>query len=455
MRGKRAFEMQELELYGRRFGRRGFLRAIGVASAGLAGAALLGCGDDDDEPTGGTTGTPGGDIGTADVMGLWGSEELASFQAMYEPWQTDTGGRVNFTGTRDLTAILTTRVEGNSPPNIAIPAEVGLFKQFVADGKIVSLADLGIEDIVSDKYPDGFNELGTVDGTLYGFFMKADTKATIWYNPKLFEEKGWEPLTADSSFDDLIALSEQIRDDGTPPWSIGFEAAGDSGWPGSDWIQQIILNEAGEEVYDGLVDGSIPFTDDRVKDAWEKFGQIALGEGMTAQGGAAGINATNFQDSSYLPFEATPAAAMVYLGGFADGFIKDQFPDLVAGEDYDFFPWPGGGVTGAANIVYAFDDSDTTKSLMEYLAGAEAQQVWVSRGGFTSVNSDVGEDAYPDEVARKQAAQLSEAELFRFDLDDSIGGALQQAYFAGVTQYLQNPGQLDRILGSIESARAM
>ncbi len=321
---------------------------------------------------------------------------------MYEPWQTETGGRVNFTGTRDLTAILTTRVEGNSPPNIAIPAEVGLFKQFVADGKLVSLADLGIEELVSDKYPEGFKELGTVDGTMYGFFMKADTKATIWYNPKLFEEKGWEPLTADSSFDDLIALSEQIRDDGTPPWSIGFEAGGDSGWPGSDWIQQIILNEAGEEVYDGLVDGSIPFTDDRVKDAWEKFGQIALGEGMTAQGGAAGINATNFQDSAYLPFEATPAAAMVYLGGFADGFIKEQFPDLVAGEDYDFFPWPGGGVTGAANIVYAFDDSDTTKSLMEYLASAEAQQVWVSRGGFTSVNSDVGEDAYPDELYYKR-----------------------------------------------------
>jgi alpha-glucoside transport system substrate-binding protein len=71
------------------------------------------------------------------------------------------------------------------------------------------------------------------------------------------------------------------------------------------------------------------------------------------------------------------------------------------------------------------------------------------------VNSDVGEDAYPDDVARKQAAQLSEAELFRFDLDDSIGGALQQAYFAGVTQYLQDPGRLDEILGSIESARAM
>jgi len=459
--------MQERQLHNRRLGRRGFLRGFGLASAGLAGAVLLGCDGDDDggdggaasTSTAGSTGTAsagggGGNIGDADVMGLWGAEELDSFQAMVQPWEQDTGGKVNFTGTRDLTAILTTRVEGNNAPDIAIPAEVGLFQQFVADGKLVSLADLGIEDLVDEKYPEGFKDLATVDGTMYGFFMKADTKATIWYNPKVFEQNGWEPLTEDSTFDDLVALSEQIRDSGMAPWSIGFESAGDTGWPGTDWIQQILLNEAGEEAYDGIIDGSIPFTDSSMKDAWEKFGQIALGEGMTAQGGAAGINATNFQDSSYLPFEETPRAAMVYLGGFAGGFIKEQFPDLVPGEDYDFFPWPGGGVTGAANIAYAFNDSDTTKSLMEYLAGADAQQIWVERGGFTSVNSDVGEDAYPDDVARKQAAQLTEADLFRFDLDDSIGGGLQQAYFAGITQYLQNPDQLDQILESIESARS-
>jgi alpha-glucoside transport system substrate-binding protein len=457
--------MQDWQLGGHRIGRRGFLRGFGLVTAGVAGAALLGCGDDDNEPSGGTSGsgtsTAGGtstgggaNIGDADVMGLWGSEELDSFKAMVAPWEKDTGGKVNFTGTRDLTAILTTRVEGNNAPDIAIPAEVGLFKQFVSEKKLRSLKDLGIDSLVSDKYPEGFKDLGTVDGTMYGFFMKADTKATIWYNPKLFKDKGWEPLDADAKWGDLISLSEKIKDSGMAPWSIGFEAGGDTGWPGTDWIQQIVLNEAGAEVYDAIVDGSMKFTDPKMKDAWQKFGQIALGDKMTAQGGAAGILATNFQDSSYLPFESAPRAAMLYLGGFAGGFIKKQFPNLVAGEDYDFFPWPGGGVTGAANIAYAFNASDTTKSLMKYLAGADAQQIWVERGGFTSVNSDVGKDAYPDDVARKQAAQLSEADLFRFDLDDAIGGALQQAYFTGITQYLQNPNQLDQILQSIESARA-
>lgn len=445
-------------------GRRSFLRAVGAGALGLAGAALIGCTDGDDENgtngTGGATSTPkvGGtqspDVGTVSVLGIWGDEELESFEAVLEPWSDETDGEVDFTSSRDITALLTTRVEGNNPPDIAIPAEVGLMQQFAADNRLVSLEDLGVAAMVRDRYPEGFADLATVNNTLYGFFMKADTKATIWYSPRVFQERGWQPLTANSTWDDLIALSQRIRDAGMAPWSMGVESEGASGWPGTDWIQQIVLNVHGEEFYDQVVSGTAQFTDPRMKDAWERFGRIALTEGWVTQGGGEAINATGFQESAYPPFEDEPEAAMVYLGGFASGFIADQFSDLTPGEDYDFMPFPGGKVTGGANVVYAFNDDAGTRSLMEYLAGAEAQQVWVERGGFTSVNQDVGLDLYPDPVARKQAEQLTSAEVFRFDLDDAIGGNLQQAYFTGVTQYLADPSRLDQILASIEEARA-
>ena len=351
-------------------------------------------------------------------------------------------------------SVLTTRVEGGNPPDVAIPAEIGRFQQFAREGKLTPLSACdGLEQTVKADYPQSFIDLGTVDGVLYGFFMKADTKGTIWYNPKFFAANGYEPLTADSTFDDLIALSNQILADGTPPWSIGVESAEASGWPGTDWIQEILLNEAGAAVYDGVIDGSIPFTDPRMKDAWEKFGKIALTEGYTVQGGAEGINATNFKNATYPPFESPPTAAMVYLGGFASGFITEQFPNAVAGEDFDFFPFPGGAVTGGANIVYAFSDDDATCSFLNWLAGAEAQRIWVDRGGFTSVNSQVSLDSYPDSVSRAEAEQLTTAKVFRFDLDDAIGGALQTAYFQGVTEYLAHPDKLDSILKDIEAAR--
>ncbi|MGE3856150.1 MAG: ABC transporter substrate-binding protein [Dehalococcoidia bacterium] len=446
--------------------RRGFFRGAAVTSAGLMGAALIGCtsGSGTSTPTTApATGTPSGagtgtasptgtsaPLGTVNVLGVWGAEELTAFQAMVKPWEDQNGGKVNFTGTRDLTATLTARVEGNNAPNIAIPAEIGLFQQFAKDKKLVSLKDLGMAEDVTSNYPKAFTDLGSVDGTLYGYFMKADTKATIWYSPKVFQEHGWKPLTADSSFADLEALTKQITDAGMAPWSIGLESEGASGWPGTDWIQQIVLNEAGPDTYDGLISGSTPLTDAKFKSAWEVFGRMA---NMTAQGSPDAINATNFKDSTYLPFQDPPKAAMVFLGGFAGGFISDQFPNLKAGEGYDFFPWPGGGVTGGANIVYAFDDKPATASLMKYLASANAQEIWAQRGGFTSLNKQVSLDSYPNPVARKQAQQLTEASQFRFDLDDAIGGAVQQAYFTGVTQYVADPQRLDTILSSLQNVR--
>jgi alpha-glucoside transport system substrate-binding protein len=422
---------------------------------------MAACGDDDDDNGDGGDTTPsadetsadtgdGGEGGTVNVLGIWGDEELLSFEAMVDAWP----GEVQFTGDRAITARLTQLVAGGSPPDVALPAEIGLFQRFASEGELVPLSECeGLEETVRANYPESFIELGTVDGTLYGFFMKADTKATIFYDPAFFEENSLEPLDETATFDDLITLADAVLDAGLPPFSIGQEAGDGSGFPGSDAIQQIILNDAGPETYDGVVAGDIPYTDPAVRSGWENYGRMALSDGYTVQGGAAGINATPFMESAYPPFETPPQAGMVPLGGFAAGFITTQFPDAEPAVDFDFMPWPGGAVTGGANIAYAFNSDPATCSFLNYLAGAEAQQVWVERGGFTSLNSEVSMDAYPNEIARKQAQQLLEADTFRFDMDDAIGGAGQQAIFTGILQYLASPDQLDQILEGIEAAR--
>ncbi|MFQ5892688.1 MAG: extracellular solute-binding protein [Nitrospinota bacterium] len=314
-----------------------------------------------------------------------------------------------------------------------------------------------LEETLRAAYPQDFIDLGTVDGVLYGFPLGAQSKGTIWYDRQFFAANGYTALTAADSFTQLLALTDQIRNAGVvPPWSIGVESGEASGWPGTDWIQQIILNEpGGVEVYDGLIDGSIPFTDPRVKAAWEKFGQIALLPANTVQGGGAGINATFFIDSVLPPFRSPSEAAMVYMGDFARNFITGEFPGLVAGTDFDFFPWPGGAVTGGANVVQAFNNDPTTCSFLEWLAGAEAQRIRVGLGGFTSVNTGVLLGDYPpDPVARAIAEQLTTTSVFRFDLDDAMSRPLGEAFWQGVVDYLAG-GDLDAILAQIEAARPL
>ena len=392
---------------------------------------------------------------TVEVLGVWGAEELASFQAMVAPWEQQTGYTMAFTGTRDLTAILTTRIQAGNPPDIAILPNPGYMTELAKAGNLISLSSFLDMSNINQAYSKGWVDLGTVDGNLYAIFMKAADKGTVWYNPKVFTTNGWDVPT---TWDELIALSDQIvAEQKVPPapWSIAVESGQASGWPATDWMAEILLRKYGGGVYDGLVNHTIPWTDPRIKDVWEMFGTVALTAGYVP-GGATAVLATNFQDGTYLPFNTPPQAAMDYLGDFTAGFIATQFPSLVPAQDYAFFPFPtiapeySGGVTGGADLVVALKDTPEVRSFVEYLSTASAQEIWVKRGGFTSVNNNVSLTAYPDVLTRAAAQQLTQATLFRFGAGDSIPSAVQTAWWTGVLSYLQDPSKLDSILSDIE-----
>ena len=392
-------------------------------------------------------------IGTINVLGIWDGDELESFQSMVAPWEEQTGGAMAFSGIRDLIAVLTARVAAGNPPDVAILPNPGQMVELAKEGKLVALDSFLDMDMSNQQYAQVWIDLGTVDGNLYGIFMKADSKSTIWYSPKNFAANGWE---VPNTWDEMIALSDRIVSEGMNPWSVAVESAEASGWPATDWIGEILLHESGGDVYDQWVNHKIPWTDSRIKSAWDKFGQVVLTNDYVL-GGATTALATHFIDGSYLPFEDPPRAAMYYLGAFTQGFISEQFPQMVVGKDYAFFPFPtidpqyAGAVTGGANVVVLFNDNPTTRSFVEYLASAEAQQIWVERGGFTSVNNQVSLDAYPNPLARLAAEQLIGATVFRFDADDNMPSAVQKAFWEGILAYLQNPSQLESILADIEA----
>jgi alpha-glucoside transport system substrate-binding protein len=358
-----------------------------------------------------------------------------------------------------------------------------LMRQFVANDNLQPLNDLVNMNTVNQQYSEDWISLGSVDNNLYAIFMKATNKSTIWYNPKTFTTNNW---SIPSTWDELIALSDQIVSEGkTPanPWSVGVEATQASGFPATDWIAQIFLTKYGGEAYDQWINHEIPWTDPRIRDAWEMFGTIVNTPDYIA-GGTTAVLATNFQDASYLPFQDPPRAAMYYEGDFVQGFISSQFPDLVAGEDYSFFPFPAisegaagsptasptgaasptvtgspaaspeavpVAVTAGADLVVAFKDTPAIRSFISYLASPEAQTIWVERGGFISLNTGVSLDAYPNELVRMSAQGLVSAPLSRFGAGDMMPGAMQTAWWAATLQYLQNPGQLDSILTNLEN----
>lgn len=407
------------------------------------------------EPAGDGGGQQEEEIGNVTVMGVWGGTELEAFEQVAEGWEQETGGSMQFEGTRDLSPILRARVQGGNPPDVAILPNPAIMSQFT--DQLKPLDEAVDEATLGQEFSQQWIDQGKVDGRQLGVVIKAAPKSTVWYNPKRFADQGYQVPT---TYEELVALSDRMRGEGgVAPWSVGMEAGGASGWAGSDWIQEIYLAESGPEMYDQWVSHEIPWTDPSVKSAFEKFGDFVTAEGAVP-GGAEAIVSTTPEDASYQPFQDPPRANMYFLGAFAQGFISAQFPDLQPVEDYDFFDFPTintqyqSPATMGGDVIVMFNDTPSARSFVNYMAKGASWQSWIDAGGFISPSQSIDASSYPDPLSQKVAQQVIEADPVRFDADDLMPAEVQQAFWRGILEYVQNPGQIDRILQDIESTAA-
>ena len=385
------------------------------------------------------------------VAVVWSGAELEAFEKALIPFEQETGIDVVVESVgRDLPAVLVTRVAAGNPPDVTGMPNPGQMKEFADQGALIALN--GIVDLSESS--EAFVNLASVDGQVYGLFISADLKSLVWYSPKAFAAKGYEVPT---SWPALIDLCNKIVADGGTPWALGMESGAASGWVGTDWIEDIMLRTAGADVYDKWVDHEISWTDPRVKKAFEYFGQIVNAPGYI-YGGATGALTIFFGDSPNALFTDPAGAYMHRQATFIQSFIKNANPDLVAGEDYDVFPFPaispifGNPLLGSGDLFSAFNDTPEVRALLTYLASAKAQAIWCAALGRLAINTTVDPSIYPDPITAKAAGMLAEAETFRFDGSDLMPAAVGAGTFwSGVLDYVSGI-PLETVLESIEAS---
>ncbi len=443
-------------------------------TAVLAGLALAaaGCGSSDNGNTTAPPGSTGGagagtstetgsaaalpklDGTTLEVAAVWTGDEQKNFQKVLADFEQKTGATVKYTSTGDqIASVLTPRVKGGSPPDVAVLPQPGLMAQFVASGALKPLTNT-VSDAVDANYSPVWKDLGTVDGKLYGVWFKASNKSTVWYNVHQFEAGGVQPP---KTWDEFVKTAKTLSDAGQEPVSIG----GADGWTLTDWFENVYLSQAGPEMYDKLTKHEIPWTDPSVKQALETLAQI-WGDPALLAGGTSGALQADMPTSVTKVFSDPPKASMVYEGDFVAGVITSSTKAKL-GIDAKFFPFPSVGanpaVVGGGDVAVAFKDNDGAMALLHYLATPEAAEIWVKAGGFTSPNKNVSLDVYPDDTSKEIAQGLIDAgDAFRFDMSDqapsAFGGTKGAGEWKDLADFLRNPKDIEGVMKSLEADAA-
>lgn len=360
----------------------------------------------------------------AGTVTVAGNMQLDQMQPLFDEFSNQTGYTVEYWEGWGQDEFLDCVANSNCP-DVGLVPQPGLMKQLAADGTLAELTPFINMTVLEANYTETWIDLGKVDGALYGVWPNANSKSLVWYDPAEFASHGW--LTA-TDWTEILALSFDILSDtGTPPWSIGNESGAATGWPLTDWFEDILLRSAGPDIYDQLVAHDIPWTHPEVLSALTYFGDI-FGNQAYQLGGKSGTLSTWFYDAVPPLFEDPPRAYLHRQGSFASIWID---PSQVPGVDYDVFAFPDidaaytNSVMGAGDLAIVFSATTEAQDLINFLISTDAAEVWIAAGN-TSPNRSVDFDLYPDPVLRAAARQLANADIFRFDLTDQLSSELNQ-----------------------------
>ena len=393
------------------------------------------------------------------VFGPWLGPDEELVNSMLDYFRDATGADVVYSGSDSFEQQIIIDTEAGSPPNVAVFPQPGLAADLASKGDLVPLGE-ETQQWILDNYAAGesWADLSTFAGpdgeeAVYTFPYKVDVKSLVWYSPDNFADAGYE---VPETMEDLLALSEQIVEDGGTPWCIGLGSGDATGWPATDWVEDIMLRTADPSVYDQWVAHEIPFNDEAVVNAIETFGTFAKNEDWV-NGGAASVASTDFRDSPAGLFNVPPECYLHHQASFIPSFFPEG---TELGLDADFFYFPefasedlGKPVLGAGTMWGITQDSDGARALLEFLKTPLAHEIWMAQAGFLTPHTGVNTDLYANDTLRGQGDILLNATTFRFDASDLMPGAIGAgAFWTAMVDYVSTDISAEEAATQIEEA---
>ncbi|WBU53535.1 ABC transporter substrate-binding protein [Paracoccus sp. SCSIO 75233] len=377
------------------------------------------------------------------VFGPWLGGDKDLFESVIPYFEEATGIEVEYNGSDSFEQQIVIDSEAGSPPDVAVFPQPGLAADLAAKGSLKPLAD-DTAAWLAENYAAGedWAKLVTFAGPdgeekVYGFPYKADVKSLVWYVPENFEDAGYE---VPESYEDLKALTEQIVEDGETPWCIGLGSGGATGWPATDWVEDLMLRMNPPEDYDAWVTNELPFNDPEIVAVIDEFGWFAKNDDFVA-GGAGAVSSTDFRDSPKGLFDYPPACYMHRQASFIPTFFPDG---MEAGVDGDFFYFPasaevdlGQPVLGGGTTFSVLTDNEAAMAFIDFLRTPIAHEVWMAQKGFITPHNGVDPEIYGDDTLKRMGQILLDATTFRFDGSDLMPGAIGAgAFWTGMVDFV-------------------
>ncbi|WP_456844825.1 ABC transporter substrate-binding protein [Cellulomonas sp. P5_C6] len=448
--------------------RRGYVAAA-AASAGIA-LALTACSSGDDGGGGGgSTDSASSDCAIYDSYGDLSGKTVSIYAGITTPedkpytdsfkaFEDCTGVKVDYQADKSFEQQILVQAQAKNTPDIAIVPQPGLLAQLVATGTVVA-APKAVADNVDKFWDPSWKDYGSVDGTFYAAPSGASVKSLVWYSPKQFKDNGWEIPT---TLDELQQLSDDIAATGIKPWCAGIASGDATGWPITDWMEDMMLRVASPESFDKWVSHEEAFNSADPTKALDAVGDYLKNDKYVngGFGDVTSIASTAFQDGGLPILDGQCALhrqASFYAANWPEGTKVAEDGDVFAfylpGESADDHP-----VLGAGEFVTAFSDRPEVQALQTFWSTDAWANIKAKAssddtgGGWVSANKGLDTANLVNPIDLLSAKILQDPNtVFRFDGSDRMPAAANNAFWKEATNWITGQSTKDT-LDKIEAA---
>ncbi|MFF3687606.1 extracellular solute-binding protein [Streptomyces sp. NPDC002187] len=194
-----------------------------------------------------------GEERTLVVLGPWTDGEEKPFVEALRGIGKKTGRRYVYTGTRSLRETLVAQLQAGAPPDVAILNSPGELVEYARAGHLQPLPEQVAGAAVPPWSPavtveDADGELRT---RAYWVPVRVDLKSVVW--------------------------SREATAGKVPRWCLGMASGATSGWPGTDWVEDLLLQRMGPGEYERWATGGMKWQD--TGPVWREWGRMLTADG--------------------------------------------------------------------------------------------------------------------------------------------------------------------------------
>ncbi|TWV44552.1 carbohydrate ABC transporter substrate-binding protein [Streptomyces misionensis] len=370
---------------------------------------------------------------TVTLLANWtGDDEGNLRRTVIEPFERKYHVRVDYQGSSAESQVLGADVESGTPPDVVVLTGPGELADYARQKQLQPLEDLIPQKDFSTSWATPL-----ADGHVYWFPLKADLKSIVWYPAGTSERQ-----------------RGQARDR-PEQWCVGMGSGATSGWPGTDWIEDILLQQHGPRAYQAWAGGRLSWRSPEVRQAWKTWG-LLMGAG-TSDTLLRRTLQTDYGKAS-APVAAHPRGCTLEHQA---SFIRTQ-SDAWRRVDGRYEPSarliPGATAHNAwevsGDLVALLHATPQAKQLIRYLASADVQRAWSTAESGFSVHA--GAQPAPGAAGpawhRGLAATLLDRQAAHcFDASDAMPPTVRDAFAEATIDYLAHPGHLDGLLTNLDA----